>query len=97
MCGMQLQRMKRGVSHCVHEERRDAPEQHVVAVVPVAHVLAARDELEVGVDGEAKARRAHGQVREHELSLRRALRRLVCIHGERKRDRRRGRGFRGRC
>ena len=48
-----------------------------------------REELEVGVQREAEARRRHGKVGEDELAARRALRREVVTDGERERD---GRG-----
>ena len=65
--------------HGVNKEAWDAPQQHVVAAVTVAHILAASHKLEVGVDSESKARRCHGQVGEDELAIRGSLWREVLL------------------
>ena len=72
--GEGLLAQRRVGEHRVDEELGDAPEQHVVAAVRVAHVLPARHELEVGVQREGQPGRRHGQVREDLLAVRRALR-----------------------
>ena len=81
---------------CMDEKARYAPQQDMVATVVVAHILAARNELKVRVNREAKACGRHRQIREHQLALLRAKGRPIVAHRKCQRYDRRCRSRRGR-